>query len=588
MPIHLPQSFGKVLGAIRSRKNTARTSYVKSMAFPRTKGNLAIDPKALDIDWSFEGPPQAEPELLGDIALVHIRGPMTHHCEWWFESYDEIVERMRQAFYSEASRCVFVEGDTPGGDVSGLFDTAAEFDRLQEETGKSLYWYVDGQTCSAGVALSTTARGGIFVPPEGVYGSIGVIAEIQNHREAAERYGVKTFLVTSGKCKADGHPMAEVTEEMLERIQEGVNYEANIFWNWVAEHRGVDVEAVQALEAGVVRGQQAIDAGLCDELATFSGALQMVAGAELTDAPEGAEQAGDEMSAKTLTASANRALPSSQGAAASKKSIDDARKLLGEIASDNSDEGRRARKMLDAADGDGEEPPPKDKEEPDGDEGEDEADDDSAEDEEDDDEASASAAASSASSAEGDSDDAKKAESEEASAAKCEDDAKKAEAEAGDEDAKALKAKAIGDVKSHMANAVRLRKRAKSLVASAARHRSNASLYRSNAAVHARLAKVEASTGKRIPTSLPRSPAAAAIGATGTRGEAQGQNKSKKDGIASLPREVLAKAGIIGNANKAVERKNGGLYLNVVSTAEAQKRRDELTAQRAKLEGGAV
>jgi len=55
-------------------------------------------------------------------------------------------------------------------------------------------------------------------------------------------------------------------------------------------------------------------------------------------------------------------------------------------------------------------------------------------------------------------------------------------------------------------------------------------------------------------------------------------------GIASLPREVLVKAGIIGSQNRAVVHKDGGLYLNVVSTAEAVKRRDAMRLEREELE----
>lgn len=56
-------------------------------------------------------------------------------------------------------------------------------------------------------------------------------------------------------------------------------------------------------------------------------------------------------------------------------------------------------------------------------------------------------------------------------------------------------------------------------------------------------------------------------------------------GIGSLPRRVLEQAGIIGSSNRAVERKNGGLYLEVVPTAEAKARHEELATQRARLEG---
>lgn len=559
------------------------SSIVRSMRFPRSKGNFAIEPKALDVEWAFDGPAQSSDaireNIQSGIALLTIRGPMTHHNEWWFECYDSIIDRAEAAFFHADCEKVFIEGDTPGGDVSGLFDTAARLVELQEQTGKLLYWYVDGQTCSAGVGLAVAARGGIYIPKEGVFGSIGVIAEVKNYREAAEKYGQKTYLITSGDFKADGHPMAKFDEAMEARIREGVMYEANIFWEWVSEQRGVSVESVKALEAGIVRGQQAIDAGLCDEIANFSGALQMVAGADLVDAPDGVtgdhNMAGLDAKGRPVATSATNS--------ASKKSIDDARKTLGEIAAEDSDEGRRARKMLDAADekdedGDGDEK----KDEPDGDEGESDDGDDDATAAESDEDASASATA-----AEDDdgNDDAKKAEDEESSAKKCEDDARKAEDESDDEGRKALKAEA-SKAKAHMAASIKLRTRAKSLRRAAVEHRSRAKLYRSNAAVHTRLAAIEKRTGKRIPTSLPANPAAAAIGARGAIGETRG-NKATVASIADVPEDIRRKAGIGSASTRTTEIKDGGLHLHVVSTEQAKARSLEIRAERAKLESGA-
>ena len=235
-----------------------------------------------------------------------------------------------------------------------------------------------------------------------------------------------------------------------------------------------------------------------------------------------------------------RPVATSAANTASKKSLEDARKMLGEIAAEDSDEGRRARKMLDEADADEEEPADKkDDEEPDGDEGEGDEDGDDAEDDSDGD----GATAASATAAEGDDegDDAKRADSEEASAKKAEDDAAKAEDESDGEARKAAKAKALAESKSHAAAALKLRNKAKSLRKAAAQHRSNAKLYRSNAAVHARLKAVETRTGKRVATSLPTNPSVAALGAKGTTGKGQA-NKSNVLSLAKVDPQFRAAA----------------------------------------------
>jgi ClpP class serine protease len=492
------------------------------MKFLRS-GPVAIEPKAygaFGTDYTFSDSAQESPEAFtDDIAYITIRGPLSHHDEWYFESYDSIIERMREAFASQA-KIVFVSGDTPGGDVSGCFDTARELRRMADESGKLFVWYVDGQTCSAGLALSVAADY-IVVPEEGRFGSIGVIAELNSFKEQAERQGQKSKLVMSGLRKADGHPLNDISEAVIESVQASVDYEAEIFFAWVAERRGIDVEVIRSWQAGIFHGQQAVDVGLADEVAGESAALAMVAGVELTDAPIGAESDAD-MKSGTLAASARAALglPAPKATVATSASDGDdfeaVKKKLAKIASgDDAKKAGRAAGMLkkmaedDAASDEEPENPKEDKEpkEPDGDEGESE---------DDDDEASASAeadddASASASAAEDD---------EEASAKRCEDDAKKAEAEAGDEDAKALAALSSSAKDSSKAARSHML-RAKSLRATAGRLRRDARTHHTVSAQNRLIvsqAKAIDALNKRVSNLGQPNPTVAAIGARGTQG----------------------------------------------------------------------
>ena len=589
-----------VLSTVRRFRQSQRSHIVASgaadarstMRFVR-KGLLAIEPKALDQDFAFHSSPDGGFELLtGELAYLTIRGTMSHHPEWYFESYDNLLSRFAQAFQSSA-QIVFVSGDTPGGDVSGCFDGARQVLQMKERSGKLLVWYVDGQTCSAGLAWAMAADH-IVVPPEARFGSIGVIAELHSYKDQADASGMRSKLITSGARKADGHPLAEITDEVEAAVQASVDYEANLFYEWVSERRDLSVDVVRDFDAGVFHGQQAIDVGLADTVLGESAALAMCAGAEFEEetdeAPDGAER-DDEMSAKTLAASAQRALTggAAQVASSANGSMKKIRKMLGEAAAGDDEDAETARQMLGikgkSDDDDDEDKPHK---EPNGDEEENEEEDSasaSAEDDAEDDEASSSAEDDDASNSAEDEDDAKRAESEDGEAKKCEDDAKRAEAAARDARTKARTLLRSGD-KNSAKEANRLfsvedreNSRAVSLRRESKIHRSNAATLRSNAAVNIRLNGIESRINKRIPKAFAKHPAAAAIATRGAIGS------SANDTEKAPPKEFLAAAGLLASTAPVRARKDGGLHLSTVASPEQAK--EHLAALNKRVAGGA-
>jgi ClpP class serine protease len=96
-------------------------------------------------------------------------------------------------------------------------------------------------------------------------------------------------LIASGARKADGDPRGPITEGAVEAAQERVDALADLFFEWVAEARGMTPDAVRSLEAGIVVGRAALAAGLADGIGSLGEALAMVAGAGVPAA------AGDEV-----------------------------------------------------------------------------------------------------------------------------------------------------------------------------------------------------------------------------------------------------------------------------------------------------
>lgn len=329
-------------------------------AFHARRRPMAIAATALGAEYEQTASPAPTQSTAADaagVAIVDICGPLTHHADPWFDCYDAIRERVAAALASRA-RSVMLRIDSPGGEVSGCFETARTIRQMAESAGKPLISYVDAQACSAAYALACAAPTIVSVE-EGVTGSIGVIAELWDVTAADAAAGVAVSLVTSGARKADGHEHAPVTDEVRSAVQAHVDDEAAIFWRWVSVSRGLPESDIQALQASHYHGAEALSRGLIDAVGGFDVALAMVASAD--------------------SAAANRG----EGSNSMAKMGESIRKLLLDAAAEDSDEGRSAKRALEAWDK-AEEPEekPKDDKEPDGDEGADDESDSDAADEE--------------------------------------------------------------------------------------------------------------------------------------------------------------------------------------------------------------
>lgn len=238
-------------------------------------GFLALDPRALTV--TFEPAPKRENRYLATATVVEVMGPLEHHANECFDSYDEIGERVDAACKASAP-VVVLKIDSPGGDVSGAFDTARELRAKCAAAGKRLVAYVDGTTCSAAYALASAAER-IVIPEAGIVGSIGVIHTRVDQTALDGAMGARFTLVTSGARKADGNPHSPMSDEEHAESQRLVDMLAQVFFQVVADHRGMKTADVAGLEAGLFHGSDAVAKRLADEVMSFDELLASVAGA---------------------------------------------------------------------------------------------------------------------------------------------------------------------------------------------------------------------------------------------------------------------------------------------------------------------
>lgn len=219
------------------------------------------------------------------VAIVNIEGGLEHKAGW-FDSYESIVQRVREAAEDEDVKSVVLKIDSPGGDVSGLYESVKTIQAIKDETGKPFYAYANELAASAAYALACSCDE-IYMPEAAGVGSIGVISMMGEMTGKDRKDGIKYEVITSGARKADGNPHVEISDGARKRVQRRVDGLAAMFFALVADSRGVSAKKVEALQADVFYGDDALQTRLADGLASWDEFLGMV-----SDAASGLDNLG--------------------------------------------------------------------------------------------------------------------------------------------------------------------------------------------------------------------------------------------------------------------------------------------------------
>ncbi len=290
------------------------------------RGILAIDPQAF-LDVFFVEPSSPENTEVGDVTIVDVRGPLEQRSSWR-DSYEAIEARVTAACESPC-KAIVLRIDSPGGEAAGCFECSRSLRVLCAAADKPLLAYVSGKASSAAYALACAADR-IVLGDTGIVGSIGIIASRDDISQMDTMRGLRVAVVASGARKSDGNPHTPVTEAELKEMQTLVDSMAQVFFELVAETRGLDAGDVAALNGKVFHGDAAVRAGLADEIATFD---ELLAGIT----------AGDEGNMKIK-------------AAGDKSPYESARAALEECAKGDDANAAAAKRALAAMDTDGDKP----------------------------------------------------------------------------------------------------------------------------------------------------------------------------------------------------------------------------------------
>jgi signal peptide peptidase SppA len=224
----------------------------------------------------------------GGIAIIPIHGTLVRRAmpveaASGLISYGEIADRLDEALADPSIDGIFLDIDSPGGEAGGVFELAS---RIRAATAIKPVWaHANDSAYSAAYALAAAASRLTLSETAGV-GSIGVIALHVDQSVRDARDGLAFTAIYAGHHKNDFSPHAPLSPQATSSLQAEVDRLYGMFVRQVASFRDLDPEAVQATEASLLFGEQAIGAGLADAvlsmdrvLSEFSMALK--AGARL-------------------------------------------------------------------------------------------------------------------------------------------------------------------------------------------------------------------------------------------------------------------------------------------------------------------
>jgi protease-4 len=185
-------------------------------------------------------------------------------------------DRRQQDLIERASRDARVKAlilaiNSPGGTTSG---SEAYYQAIRDAAGRKPVVAALGTLAASGGYIVAIAADRVFARGNTVTGSIGVVFQWAQVREALEKLGVQVEEVKSAPLKAEPSPFTETSEEARAVMREMVADSYRWFLDLVAERRKLDAGEARRLGDGrVYTGRQALGAGLIDEIGGESEAI---------------------------------------------------------------------------------------------------------------------------------------------------------------------------------------------------------------------------------------------------------------------------------------------------------------------------
>lgn len=188
---------------------------------------------------------------------------------------DAIKKEIVQAADNTSIKAIILDINSPGGMINASTAIADGVKYYQQKTNKPVYAYISGLGASGSYWVAASSDK-IIADTGSLTGSIGVILgsfpyynEPVSLGDVSTRQPIKVTTLSAGKYKDVGNPFREITPDEKQMLQTGLDYEYNIFVDYVSSRRAIEPAKIRnVIGAGIYANGQAKEYKLIDDTAT--------------------------------------------------------------------------------------------------------------------------------------------------------------------------------------------------------------------------------------------------------------------------------------------------------------------------------
>ncbi len=218
-------------------------------------------------------------DIVKGVAVVPIDGVIAKKMNLLTQisggASTELIGRDIQAALNDRDvHSVILNIDSPGGTVDGTADLGEIIYNARGD--KPIIAFADGLMASAAYWIGSAADQIYASNDTAIIGSIGVVSTHVDYSGQLKDRGVKVTEIYAGKYKRIASEYGPLTKEGKQSMQDHVDYLYSVFVGTVAKYRGVDEKTVlnDMADGRLFIGQQAVDAGLVDGVATLDALIE--------------------------------------------------------------------------------------------------------------------------------------------------------------------------------------------------------------------------------------------------------------------------------------------------------------------------
>jgi signal peptide peptidase SppA len=206
-------------------------------------------------------------------------------------SVDGFMKQFRQCLNDPGVSGIVLDVDSPGGNVSGVPEAAAEI--MAARGTKPIVAVADPMIASAAYYLACAADE-IVCMPSGEVGSIGVLAIHDDYSVQNEMIGYKPTYIFFGAYKTELNSDSPLDPDALAYQQKQIDAIGNDFVRFAAKARGVPVDSVRSDfgQGRMLLAKDALAVKMIDRIDTLDATIVRVGRMGRTPAPGASALAG--------------------------------------------------------------------------------------------------------------------------------------------------------------------------------------------------------------------------------------------------------------------------------------------------------